>query len=65
MDLSLQLAIDEVEESYAQLSNDDALSGADFTNVNLMSDDLEMKRIVDELHDICHDGWEIKSILRG
>jgi hypothetical protein len=65
VDLSLQLAIDEVEESYAQLGTDDETRKEDFANVNLLSDDLEMRRIVDELHDICHDGWEIKNILRG
>jgi nucleoside-diphosphate-sugar epimerase len=62
IDLSLQLALDEIEEAYDQLEARDRAGNGVPTDVNTYSDSLEMIRLVEELHDICQDGSEIASL---
>jgi nucleoside-diphosphate-sugar epimerase len=61
VDLSLQLALDELEEIYSQHGAKGHAQAEEIENVNLHSANLEMIRLVEELHDICPDGWEIGS----
>ncbi|MBR9978045.1 MAG: NAD(P)-dependent oxidoreductase [Bacteroidetes bacterium] len=65
LDLSLQLALEEIEETYAQLDTRDGEHLPSNEDVNLLSDNMEMIRMVNELHDICQDGWELGTIFRS
>lgn len=58
IDLNIQLACDEVEDVYEQLRErgGDPISATRSTE--LLSNSAEMQRLVDELHDICRDGWD-------
>jgi len=61
IDLNLQLALDEIEEVYAQRERPGEESAWPHEDVNLFSDDLEMQRLIDEINDICHDGWDFRT----
>jgi nucleoside-diphosphate-sugar epimerase len=61
IDLNLQLALDEIEEVYAQRERTGEDSAWPHEDVNLFSDDLEMQRLIDEINDICHDGWDFRA----
>jgi nucleoside-diphosphate-sugar epimerase len=65
LDLSLQLALEEIEETYAQYESSEDVEAISAEDVNLLSSNMEMIRMVDELHDICQDGWELASIFRS
>ncbi len=58
IDLSVQLACDEVEEVYEQLRERGADTASVTRSAELLSNSAEMQRLVDELHDICRDGWD-------
>ncbi|MDT8324952.1 MAG: hypothetical protein RRA94_12630, partial [Bacteroidota bacterium] len=60
INLNLQLALDEIEEVYEQLNRVGDQTAQRGEDVNVFSDDLEMQRIVDELHDICREGWDFR-----
>jgi hypothetical protein len=64
LDLSLQLACDEVQDIYEQLHEIGDSERETFDSVNLLSNDLEMQRLIDEMNDICHDGWEIDALFQ-
>ncbi|MBN1446739.1 MAG: NAD(P)-dependent oxidoreductase, partial [Bacteroidetes bacterium] len=63
LDLCVQLACDEVEEVYDSLRDrgDEGITIP--ASVDLLSNSAEMQRLVDELNDICRDGWDIKGML--
>jgi hypothetical protein len=63
LDLSIQLACDEVEEVYDALRERGDEGFTIPASVDLLSNSAEMQRLVDELNDICRDGWDIKGIL--
>lgn len=58
IDLSIQLACDEVEEVYEQLQERRVDAVTVSKSAELLSNSAEMQRLVDELHDICRDGWD-------
>ncbi len=62
INLSVQLACDEVEEVFEQLQSSGVEPAAAADTVNVFSSNAEMQRLIDELHDVCRDGWEIKGI---
>ena len=64
VDLSLQLALDEIEEAYDQQEAQAIDVPADGA-IDIFSDAMAMIRMVDELHDICHDGSDIQNVLRS
>lgn len=63
LDLSIRLACDEVEEVYDTLRERRDDGAGIPASADLFSNSSEMMRLVDELHDICRDGWEIKHLL--
>ena len=63
IDLCIQLACDEVEEVYATLVERGDEGAVIPASADLLSNSAEMLRLVDELHDICRDGWEIKQLI--
>ncbi len=63
VDLSLQLALDEIEETYAQLEARDGDEPRAIEDVNLLANHLEMVRLVDDLHEMCHDGFEFGTLI--
>ncbi|MDO9170972.1 MAG: NAD(P)-dependent oxidoreductase [bacterium] len=62
VDLSLQLALDEIEETYAQLEARGVGQDDRAGDVDLLANDLEMVRLVEELHDVCREGWDVDSL---
>ncbi|MBK7702242.1 MAG: NAD(P)-dependent oxidoreductase [bacterium] len=62
VDLSLQLALDEIEETYAQLADKSDEPGERADDVNVLSDNIELVKLVDELHDVCREGWDADSL---
>lgn len=63
LDLCIQLACDEVEEVYDTLRERRDEGAGVPPSADLLTDSAEILRLVDELHDICRDGWEIKQLL--
>ncbi|MCB2203872.1 NAD(P)-dependent oxidoreductase [bacterium] len=61
VDLSLQLALDEVEEAYDRMRERGHVPPTEA--VNIFSDVVEMIRLVDELHDVCRDSVDVLSRL--
>ena len=58
IDLNIQLACDEVEDVYEQLRERGGDPVSATRSAELLSNSAEMQRLVDELHDICRDGWD-------
>ncbi len=62
VDLSLQLACDEVEDVYEQLRENGNSISEPAESISVLSNNVEMQRLVRDLHDICRDGWELKGL---
>ena len=58
IDLNIQLACDEVEDVYEQLRERGGDPVSATRSAELLSSSAEMQRLVDDLHDICRDGWD-------
>ncbi|MBE0644341.1 MAG: NAD(P)-dependent oxidoreductase [Bacteroidetes bacterium] len=62
LDLSIQLACDEVEDVFEQLHERGGEAVPAVESIDMLSNSAEMQRLIDELNDICRDGWEIKGL---
>lgn len=62
LDLIIQLACDEVEDVFEQLQVRDGDAATAVESVDIMSSSAAMQRLIDELNDICRDGWENKAL---
>jgi nucleoside-diphosphate-sugar epimerase len=61
-DLIIQLACDEVEDVFEQLHERDGEESFAAESMDLPSNSAEMQRMIDELNDICRDGWGNKAL---
>ncbi|MFZ1730853.1 MAG: NAD(P)-dependent oxidoreductase [Bacteroidota bacterium] len=62
LDLIIQLACDEVEDVFEQLHERGSDTASAAESVDMLSNSAEMQRLIDELNDICRDGWETKAL---
>lgn len=64
VDLSLQLALDEIEETYAQLAAKGGGQDGQGDDINVLSDNIDLVKLVEGLHDVCRDGWDVDRLFR-
>lgn len=58
--LSMQLTADEIEDVFEEMQDQSTYPNAEKNYIDLLTNNLELKRMVEDLQDICKDGWNIE-----